>query len=44
MIVLRTIIQKNGNPIMLVNMVKSYIEEELKKFISVLEIANNIHD
>jgi Fic family protein len=32
---------KNNNPSMLVNMVEKYIEEELKKYISILEIANN---
>lgn len=32
---------KNNDPSMLISMVTKYVEEELKKYISVLEIANN---
>ena len=34
---------KSGNPSMLTDMVIKYIEEELDKYISVLEVANNIN-
>lgn len=34
---------KNGNPNMLINMVTKYIEEELEKYISVLEVANSFN-
>lgn len=35
---------KNGDPIMMINKVKTYVEEELKGFISIIEMANNIHN
>ena len=35
---------KNGDPSMLTEIITEYIEEELKKYISVLEVANNIND
>lgn len=35
---------KNGDPSMLINMVTKYVEEELERYISILEIANNIND
>lgn len=35
---------KNNDPIMLINMVTGYVEEELEKYISVLEVANNFNN
>lgn len=35
---------KNTNPSMLINMVTKYVEEELEKYISVLEVANRFND
>jgi Fic family protein len=35
---------KNNDPSMLINMVTKYVEEELEKYISVLEVANNINN
>ena len=35
---------KNGNPKMLINMVTKYVEEELEKYISVLEVANSFNN
>lgn len=35
---------KNGNPNMLINMVTKYVEEELEKYISVLEVANSFNN
>lgn len=35
---------KNGDPSMLINMITKYVEEELERYISILEIANNIND
>lgn len=34
----------NGDPSMLTTMVANYVEEELEKYISVLEIANSFGD
>lgn len=35
---------KNGNSNMLINMVTKYVEEELEKYISVLEVANSFNN
>lgn len=35
---------KNGDPVMLVNIVKEYIEEELERFVSVVKMANDIQN
>ncbi len=34
---------KNNDPSMLIDMVTGYVEEELKKYISVLEVANSFN-
>ncbi len=34
---------KNANPIMLIDMVTGYVEEELEKYVSVLEVANSLN-
>lgn len=35
---------KNGDPSMFVNMVTQYVKEELERYITVLEVANNINN